>query len=114
VDRFVPQISRTASPARDRRAPYRFRTSGRLVLPQGVTAAAGCAATGFVTVQVKRGARTISNRRAALGRDCRFSSAVAFRDRRRLGSGRLQITVRWLGNSVLAPRAAGRVPVRAG
>ena len=113
VDRFVPRISRTVSPARDRRAPYRFTTSGRLVLPQGVTAAAGCA-TGFVAVQVKRGTRTVSTRRAALGRDCRFASTVVFRDRRRLGAGRLQVVVRFLGNPILGPQTAERVAVRAG
>lgn len=113
VDRFAPRIQRTVSPARDRSAPYRFVTSGRIVLPAGLTAASACR-TGFVSVQVKRGTKTISTRRSALTRDCRFSSTVAFRDRRRLGGGRLQVVVRFLGNAVLAPQAAERMAVRAG
>jgi len=52
-----------------------------------------------VSVQVKRGRRTISTRRARIGRTCTFSCAVTFR---------------WLGSALLAPRAARAVAVRAG
>ena len=113
VDRFLPTIRGIATPVRDRRAPYRFRISGALGLPRAVTAAQGCR-TGSVSVQVKRGRRTISTRRAEVTRRCTFSSAVIFRDRRRLGDGRLRVTVRFLGNAVLRERTAASFGLRAG
>lgn len=92
--------------SRDRVAPYRFRTSGTLALPAGVTQAQGCSA-GVVSVQVKRGATTVSTRRANLRRNCTYSSSVTFTNRRRLGSsGRLRFTARFLGNTVLERKTA--------
>lgn len=113
VDRFLPTIRVVARPARDRAAPYRFGLTGALGLPRGVTAAQGCR-TGTVSVQVKRGTRTISTRRVRLTRRCTFTSAVTFRDRRRLGDGRLRVTVRFLGNAVLRERTAAAFGLRAG
>ena len=101
----------TVSPRRDRRRPFRYRTRGRLLRPAGVSAAAGC--RGTVTVQVKAGRRTISARRARLGRACRFSSRVTFRRAARLGSGRLKFVVRFSGNRAVAPGSARTVRVRA-
>ena len=99
------------SPSGDRRAPYRFTTSGRLTLPRGVTAAAGC--RGQVSVQVKRGGTTISTRRVFLRRNCTFSSAVTFRTRARFASSRsLRFTVRFLGNARIAPATAAARFVR--
>ena len=113
VDRFLPVIRAAVRTARDRRAPYRFRVAGALRLLAGVDAATACRA-GVVSVQVKRGTRTISTRRARLTRACGFASTVTFRDRRRLGNGRLKVTARFLGTRVLAPRTARSVSVRAG
>jgi hypothetical protein len=113
VERFTPAIRAAVATARDRRAPYRFQTSGALSPPPVVDGASACRG-GVVAVQVKRGTRTISTRRARLTRSCGFASAVTFRDRRRLGDGRLKVTARFLGTAVLAPRTAGSVSVRAG
>ena len=85
----------------------------RLTLPAEVTRALGCA-SGQVAVTIKRGRRTVSSRRAALRRDCTFRSAVSFASRRRLGSGRLRVTARFLGNSVLRSLPAEARSVRAG
>ena len=101
----------TVSPRRDRRRPFRFRTRGRLLRPAGVSAAAGC--RGTVTVQVKAGRRTISARRARVGRACRFSSRVTFRRAARLGRGRLKFVVRFSGNRAVAPGSARTLRVRA-
>jgi hypothetical protein len=100
------------TPRRDRRAPYRFRTAGRLVPPRGYTAAESCT-SGRVSVQVKAGRRTISARRAKLRRTCRFASRVTFGHARRLGRGRLRFIVRFSGNRVVAPGSARTVRVRA-
>ena len=80
-----------------------LRTRGRLILPRGVTRAAGC--RGRVTIQVKARKRTISARRAFVRhRTCRFSSKVRFHHRRRFGRvKRLTVRVRYGGNAVLTP-----------
>jgi len=99
------------TPRRDRARPFRFRTRGRLVRPAGVTRRAGC--RGTVLVQVKTGRRTISARRARLGKRCRFASRVTFHRASRLGRGRLKFVVRFSGNRVVAPGRARTVRVRA-
>ena len=114
VDRFSPRrVSATVSPSRDRTGPYRFRTRGTVSMPTGVTRAQGCKA-GTVSVSVKRGTRTISTRRAKLSKACTYSSSVTFASRARLGNGRLRITARFGGNSVLKARNAATRSVRAG
>jgi hypothetical protein len=113
VDRFLPTVRAAAAPARDRSAPYRFRITGGIGVPRTVTPADGCK-DGFVAVQIKRGTRTISTRRAAITRRCTFASSITFSDRRRLGTGRLKATVRFLGNDVLRPRTVRPFALRAG
>lgn len=115
VNRFAPkQVTAKVSPSRDRRAPYKFRTTGTVLLPTGVTRGQGCG-RGVVSVQVKRGSKTISTRRANLSKSCGYSSTVSFANRRRIGkTGRLKITARFLGNDVLGLRNAASRKVRAG
>ena len=107
VDRFnVGSITGAVTPARDTKAPFVFRTSGRLRLPVFVTPALGCRA-GQVSIQVKAGSKTISTRRADLRRDCSFASTVRFADRRRFTrAGKLRFTLRFTGNEVLNRSAA--------
>lgn len=112
--RVAPQgFTARTTPTRDRRSPYRYRTTGRLTPPAGV-GAAGC--SGRVSVQFKRGrATTVSTRRASIRSNCTYSSSVTFSSRRRLGStGRLKVTVRFLGNTRLLPARAPQYTVRAG
>jgi hypothetical protein len=93
------------SPSRDTTAPFAFRTSGRLTLPSGITRAQGC--NGRVSVQVKRGTRTISTRRVNLTSTCTYSSRVSFANRSRFGSAtRLKFTARFLGNALVLPDSA--------
>ncbi|MDP9385482.1 MAG: Ig-like domain-containing protein [Actinomycetota bacterium] len=113
VDRFAPaSVSTRTTPSRDRRAPYRFRTTGRVVVPGAVSGAAGCD-KGVVTVRVKAGRKTISTRRATLRSDCTFASTVSFRNRGRFTrSGRLRFLARFTGNDVLTARSARSRTVR--
>lgn len=116
VDRFTPRaVTSAATPGRDRRAPYTFRSSGRVRLPTRVTPSQACG-EGIVSVQVKRGtATTVSTRRVTLRRDCTYATSVTFGNRSRLGrSGRLKVTARFLGNKVLKARSARSRFVRAG
>ena len=93
-------LSARVTPSTDLRAPFAFRTTGRLTLPSGVTRAQGC--NGRVTVQVKRGGTTISTRRVSLTKSCTYSLRVSFGNSRRFGrSTRLKFTARFVGNAVV-------------
>ena len=115
----TPRVAPTSlttrvTPGRDPRAPFAFRTTGRIGLPAGVTRARGC--LGRVSVQIKRGANTISTRRTNVRRDCTFASTVVFSDRRRLPrrGGTLKVTARFLGNPALLRFNGRPVTVRFG
>jgi hypothetical protein len=103
----------TVTPLRDRRAPYTFGFSGRLTPPAGVTGPNAC--KGNVSVQIKRGTRTLSTRRRGIRHDCTWVSRIRFANRSRIGrTGRLKVIVRFLGNDVLSPRGATTLKIRAG
>lgn len=114
IQRVLPGVEFTVTPARDRARPWSFRVSGRITRPTGVTIAQGC--NGIVNIQYKAGGNTISNRRTRVNRACRFSRRTTFNNPRRLRArnGRLQVIVRFQGNEYLLPRSAPRVNVRAG
>jgi hypothetical protein len=105
-------LSLRVTPRRDRRAPYRYRATGALLLPSFVTPDYGCG-EGVVSVQIKARGRTISTRRVRLRHDCTFRSAVTFRARRRLARGVLRVIARFEGNSTMAPISARPRRVRA-
>ena len=105
-------LSMRVTPRRDRRRPYRFRTTGKLLLPSFVTPDFGCG-EGVVSVQIKARGRTVSTRRVRLRNDCTFRSVVSFGTRRRLRPGRLRVIARFEGNSTLAPVSARPRRVRA-
>ena len=100
-------------PRRDHRAPYRYRSSGRITPPRGLSRRQACGA-GTVIVQIKAGHRTISARRAGLHADCTYRSTVRFAARRRLGRGRLTFRARFSGNRALLARQARARHARAG
>ena len=80
-----------------------LRTTGRLILPRGVSRARGC--RGRVAIRVRAGKRTIAARRPVVRRKtCRFASKVRFRRKGRFGTAkRLTVRVRFRGNAALAP-----------
>jgi hypothetical protein len=92
------------TPRRDLDAPWRFRSTGRVLPPAGMSAAEACRTVGIVTVQIKRNGTTISNRRAVLKPDCTYESVVTFRFRQRFGRVKnLKFTARFGGNQLLEP-----------
>ena len=106
-------FSAAVTPRRDRRAPYTFGFSGWLTPPRDLVASTAC--KGVVSVQIKRGGRTISTRHRFVRANCTWASSVRFANRSRIGrSGRLKVSVRFLGNDVLSPRSAPSLNVRAG
>jgi len=102
--RVIPRGLTVAADRRaDARLPYTYAMSGRVLLPEGTPAADAC--RGRVTVIVKRGAATLSTRRATLTRSCTWRSGVRFGVARRLArrGGMLRVLVRFVGSDTLAP-----------
>jgi hypothetical protein len=87
------------SPRRDRRAPFRFVVSGRILLPRGEQRTTACG-SGTVVLRVTRARRALATRRAHLDRRCSFRASVSFRSARRL-RGRLSFVARFYGNRAL-------------
>ena len=102
VRRFTPRgLGLALRPSRDRRAPYAFRATGRLLRPTTVSPSQGC--TGTVTLTAKAGGNTVATRRLKLSRTCAYAVNVSFRTR---PASRLRFTAEFGGNEVLAARTS--------
>jgi Ca2+-binding RTX toxin-like protein len=111
IPRFTARsVSIKATPRKDTTAPFRFRTSGRVSLPAGVTKANGC--KGSVLVTFKAGAKTISARHAKLSKSCTYHSTVTFRIPSRLHPKSLKAHVSFRGNAVLSPKGSKNIKVK--
>jgi hypothetical protein len=97
---------------RDRKRPYTFIATGKVLAPKGVTGA--CATGGVVAVQSKIVRRTVSTRRAQVKRDCTFKVRVSFSKRARLGKGVVTVTPRFEGNLALSRVKGKALTFRAG
>jgi hypothetical protein len=114
---FVPRakprrLTASVRPSAARRPPFKFKLSGRLVLPAGVAAGAAC--RGSVSITVRHGKRTLARRRVRHSRRCTYSAAVSVSARKLHGSGRITFTAAFGGNRVLLSRRAHSVSVRFG
>jgi hypothetical protein len=104
-------LTASVAPSRDRRAPFRFTVSGRLVLATGADAGKACSPGGRLSAQVKRGGRTIALKRAKLKQDCTYRIALKLGKR---SGRRLAVFVRFHGNRETAPAKAAVRYVRLG
>jgi hypothetical protein len=108
VLKFRPRsLSLSGRPARDRRAPFSFRLSGKVALPARVSAGRGC--QGTVTVTAKAGKRTVSRRRVSLHGRCGYLLRLRYARR---PAAELRITARFSGNAVMRGRASHRRTLR--
>ena len=106
-------VTRELTPARDRRAPFRFRVTGRVILPRDVSVGDGC--NGLMLITVRSGKKTLAARTAQLLGSCAYKSGrFSWRTRRPFGPGRKQLTVsvRFTGNATLRGKAASRAKFR--
>lgn len=100
-------LSAKLSAARDRSRPYRFTIKGKLGLPTGVTKLKGC--SGTVTVTFKNGRKTVAAKKAGLKKDCTYAVTTTVGKK-----GRMKVSVKFAGNSVLAAKTSARLNARAG
>jgi hypothetical protein len=114
VARKAPRkLSAASKLQRTKSGQYRFRFTGRLALPSGVSKSACRAGGGTVTLQVKAGSNTISTRRVKLDRNGKYSVRINFRSRARFGKRtRLTVIAKWSGNRALGPKPAKRFTVK--
>jgi len=107
--RVLPEGLQLRSTARrDRKAPYRFRLRGRVVLPEGLSAA-GCR-DGVVRFAVRAGKRRMS-RSATVAGDCSFRLTLKLGRKK---ARRVTVTPRFGGTAALAPLDGRALRLRAG
>ena len=112
--KFTPTLTSRATPRRDRKRPYRYRVSGKLSMPPGVTEGQGCGRGGSVQVEFATG-RLQLPMSAPLAADCTFKTSIAFPSKRPLGRrGRLTVTTFFAGNEVLGTATGPKHRLRAG
>jgi hypothetical protein len=98
VRRFTPkELGLSLHPSRDRRAPYAFRASGRVLRPEQVSPSQGC--SGTITLTAKRGSKVVSTKRATLSRTCQYRATFSFRTR---VASRLRLQAKFGGNEILS------------
>jgi len=108
----LKRLTDSVAPRRDRQAPYVYRISGRLLTPSGVSASKAC--QGYVALVVRNGKHKVLSRRLKVNRRCRYSSQASFSAGKLPGQGKLRFTLRFGGNSVLAPRSGKAITVSFG
>jgi hypothetical protein len=96
-------------PSRDRRKPYSFRASGRLLRPNTVSPSQGC--SGEVTITAKSRAKTVKLQRAKLSRTCEYRMTLKFGNRK---AGKLRLSARFGGNDVIAAHSSKNRTIRLG
>jgi hypothetical protein len=109
VARVLPdRVRLRAVKARDRRAPYRFKLRGTVVLPTGVLAA-GCRG-GEVQLAIRVGKKRLS-RSATVKADCSFRLTLKLGRKK---ARRVRVTPRFEGTAALAPLGGRVLKLRAG
>ncbi len=108
TNRLLPNRVRLAVRKTRGAGQVTLRSSGRVLLPAGLTAAEACGA-GVVLVTVKSGGNTVSTRIADLRDDCTYRSRVTFNQLERLGRRELRVRALFTGNDRLTRRASTRV-----
>lgn len=102
----VPDLLASASAKRKGRR-VNFKVSGRLVLPRGVSAAAGC--SGNVRVTVLRRKKRLARKTVTVGTTCRFSASGKVRRSKVRRASRLRLRLSFAGNAALVPRTEERL-----
>ena len=105
INRFEADgLTFKVSPKKDKSFPLKFRASGKVELPAGITPEEGC--KGRVTTRWKVGKKTISTRSAKVKPDCTWSVRNKFGEKYRITAGKLRIFARFQGNDVLEAEKA--------
>jgi hypothetical protein len=110
--RFHDGVTAHTTPARARRKPFRFTTSGTVV--PAVAFPPGVACTGFVNIRYFAGRKAVAFRRVALQSNCSYGTQIGFRHLIARRKTQLRVLVRFAGNAYLRPAAARTRRVKLG
>jgi hypothetical protein len=105
--RAATSLSATATPKRDRHAPYAYALSGRV---DGQFAADSVTCTGTVRIDVRLGRHTLRTRTPKLDSRCRYHATIRISGRRLPvhRATRLTVQLHYLGTGNLQPARATR------
>lgn len=110
VSQFKPKkLTATTKPKRRKHGPFTFTTTGKLMLPTGVTPANGC--TGTVSVTFKSGRKTVKSSVAKLKRSCSYGSRTKLSFKAKPPKS-LKVVVTFSGNPTLTKISAKTQKVR--
>jgi hypothetical protein len=110
VRRFSsPSLGLLLKPSRDKKAPYSFKASGRLLRPNTVSPSQGC--SGEVTITAKSGTKTVKIQRTKLSRVCEYKVTLKFGSRK---PGKLRLIARFGGNDVMSDHSSPNRTIRLG
>jgi hypothetical protein len=89
--------------------PYSYTVKGKLSLPNGISAKAGC--SGKITLTVKRGHKKLATAKAKISTKCTWMGPVKLTHRGSVpGTGKLAIIPSFGGNAALSMRPPRRSP----
>jgi hypothetical protein len=102
--RPTPGLRARTRPRRDRRRPFTFTTTGRLIPPSSIPSQFGCA--GRVRVRFMLGRHRVARSFAAVQPNCTFSAPTIFAHKpgHRRGAVTLRVLIRYLGTGYLRTR----------
>jgi hypothetical protein len=78
---------------------HRYKLTGKLALPAGVSATQGC--TGTITITARKGRRKVASATAKLGSGCGWSAKFTAKHLKH--HGKLKVTVTFTGNTAIKP-----------
>jgi hypothetical protein len=106
-----PGLKAKALPKRDRKAPFRFRVTGRLQPPSGVSRSDACA--GKVKIVARKGSKRLARKNANVKPTCRFAIKLRIKGSKAGTRGKLKLKIKFLGNDSLLKRTI-RITARYG
>jgi len=119
------KVTLKSTPKKDLKRPHVFKVSGVLTPPvaiplvcgTGVTNVAYCTkatraqmCSGKIRVMIKRGVKTLVKKNITLKPTCSYSAKITIR--KKMKHGKLTISTRWLGNTLLGARNAKSLKVK--
>jgi hypothetical protein len=100
-----PGLTGKVRPRRDAGAPFRFRVTGALRRPSGVSKKAGC--KGKIQIRVRKGAKALARRTVRVRKTCRYSARLVL-GRKAGPKGKASFRISFRGNARLKTRTITR------
>ncbi len=108
-----PRVRARTSPLRVARRPYRFNTSGSILLPRSIPPVVGC--VGTVAIRFRgAGGRVLASRFSPVKPNCTFDQQLLFQRLINGAGAILRIEINFRGNRYLAPASVPAQRVRLG